>query len=194
MPERVDILRKNRVFDKQIFRIDEVELRHELYDGTMSEPLVRLSLDRGDSAAAVVYNTVDKTVLLTEQFRYSTSIKDSGWLREIPAGMVEDEENPAKAIIRELEEETGYRIGNLTYISTFYLSPGGTSERVHLFYAPVRPTDRTESGGGRREEGEDIKVLEVPVDILYRQMVLGEIKDAKTLIGLQWLKLQPLED
>lgn len=190
MPEKVEVLKRERVFDEAIFRIERVTLRHERYDGTMSEPQIELNLDRGDSAAAVVHNRDKGTVLLIEQFRYATVENDSGWLHEIPAGMVENGEDPAGTIIREVAEETGYRIESLRFIGSFYLSPGGTSERIHLFYAPVRSADHTESGGGRREEGEDIRLLEEPLETVYQRLDRGEIKDAKTLIGLQWLRLR----
>jgi ADP-ribose pyrophosphatase len=189
MPRRVEIINKTRAYDKYIFRIDEVTLRYETYAGAMKE-VTRLNLDRGDSAAALVHNRDRNTLLFTEQFRYSTYEKGPGWLLELPAGIVEDGEDPRITILRELEEEIGYRSSGLHLIATFYVSPGGTSERIHLYYIMVNDSDKVTDGGGLEHEGEDIRLVELPVAEIFRRMDHGEINDAKTLIGLQWLRLQ----
>ncbi len=189
MPRRVEIVSKNRVFEKYIFRIDEVTFRYESYAGAMHE-VTRLNLDRGDSAAAVVHNRDHNTLLFTEQFRYAAHEKGPGWLLELPAGIVEDGEDPRITILRELEEEIGYRSGGLHLIATFYVSPGGTSERIHLYYIMVNDTDKVADGGGLAHEGEDIRLVELTISEAFRRMDHGEISDAKTLIGLQWLRLQ----
>ncbi len=188
MPKRVEILHKQRLFDKFIFRIDEAQLRFEKYNGQLSEPITRLNLDRGDSAAAVVYDPDSKSVFLTEQFRFSTYEKGPGWLLEIPAGMVETKEDENASIKRELEEEIGYRVTEVRKIMTFYLSPGGTSERIHLFYAKVSSTHKVSQGGGLAAEGEDIRTVKLTLKEALAKIDSGEICDAKTIIGLQWLQ------
>jgi nudix-type nucleoside diphosphatase (YffH/AdpP family) len=190
MPARVDILEKREIFRKAIFRIEEARLRHERYDGTMSGEIMRLSLERGDGVTAVLHNRADDTVILIEQFRYSTYDNGPGWLLELPAGMVEPGEDPADTMRRELVEEVGYRAVELAHISTFYLSPGGTSERIFLYYASVQPSDRVNDGGGMEDESEDIRTVVTPFDQAVAKIASGEIIDAKTIIGLQWLQLQ----
>lgn len=187
---RVEILSKNQVFNKAIFRIDEVHLKHETYDQGMTEEIVRLNLDRGDSVAAVVHDPQQDTLIFTEQFRYPTYDKGPGWILELPAGMLRKDESPEETMSRELEEEIGYRVGKLTHISTFYVSPGGTSERIFLYYAPVSPINRVSAGGGVISEGEDIRVVEVKTADAMKLFASGEIADAKTIIGLQWLRTQ----
>ena len=91
---------------------------------------------------------------------------------------------------RELEEEIGYRVTSLQHVSTFYLSPGGLSERIFLFYARVSTTQRVSVGGGLAAEGENIRVVTLPVQEALHRLQSGRILDAKTIIGLQWLKLQ----
>jgi ADP-ribose pyrophosphatase len=192
MPKRVDILNRAEVFHKSIFRIEEITFRYETYAGDMSADIQRLSLDRGDSVAAVVHETKQNVLIFTEQFRISTYDKGPGWLLELPAGILEAGEAPDRAMRRELEEEIGYRVSSLQHINTFYLSPGGISERVFLFYARVSTTQRVSVGGGLAAEGENIRVVTLPVPEALHRIQSGKIVDAKTIIGLQWLKLQQL--
>ena len=190
MAQRVEILSESTVFKKFIFRIDEAHLRYERYSGGMSDKLVRLNFNRGDSVAALIHNTTDDTLVMTEQFRYPAYSKDptQGWLLEIPAGVVEVNEEPEKTMHRELKEEVGYEVQALQPIRTFYVSPGGTSERIFLFYAAV--TDNQSGGGGLRSEGEDIRTVTLTVEDALAKMNAGEIVDAKTIIALQWLALE----
>jgi ADP-ribose pyrophosphatase len=189
MSKRVEIISKTEVFKKAIFRIEEAQLRHELYNGTMSEKLTRLNLERGDSVAAIMHDRDADTVILTEQFRYCAYDKGPGWMLEIPAGSVEKDEDPADTMRREIKEEIGYEVERIKHLCTFYVSPGGTSERILLYYASVTPKQQTSQGGGLVEEGEDIRILTMKVNQALRKIDTGEIVDAKTIIGLQWLQL-----
>lgn len=190
MPKRVEILHEEEVFKRAIFRIDQATLRHERYDGSMSDDIVRLKLNRGDSVAALMHNQADDTIILTEQFRYPTYSKGQPWLVEIPAGMIDGDEKPEDAMRREIFEEIGYDVAGLKHISTFYLSPGGTSERIFLFYATITPKDQVGAGGGLPQEGEDVRFFMMKVNEALRKVESGELNDAKTIIGLQWLQLQ----
>lgn len=180
----LDIRSVRTVFDDH-FRIDEAEVRYELPDGRMSEPARRMSFERGDSAAAVIVNITSRSVVLVRQFRYPTVAKGPGWLLEVVAGIVELGESPADCIRREMVEEYGYAAEELRPVHTFYTSPGGSSERVHLFYAQVSARSRVGAGGGLRAEQEDIEVVEVPLDRMAS--LIADIEDAKTLIALHWL-------
>lgn len=196
MKKHVKIINEKEVFNYKIFRIVEADLQHELYSGAMSKPITRLSLDRGDSVAMLIHNALSDTIILTEQFRYPTYQAEdpskSGWLIEIPAGMIEQGEDPDKAISREVREETGYEVNKVQYISTFYLSPGGTSERIVLYYARVNPKQRLQEGGGVEAEGENIRVVEMKYKDALHQIMTGQIADAKTIIALQWLQIKRL--
>jgi ADP-ribose pyrophosphatase len=189
MSRRVEVLSHETIF-KNFFRIDQARLRFEKYDGTMSEEVTRLVFERGDSVAALVHDPEADTLTFTEQFRYPTVAKGPGWIMEIPAGSVEEGEEPADTMRRELEEEIGCRVETLTPVHSFYVSPGGTSERIHLFYALVTPAHYVSEGGGLASEHENIRVLTLPVDEVLRQLWAGQIHDAKTLIALQWLHLR----
>ncbi|MGA7713607.1 MAG: NUDIX hydrolase [Rhizomicrobium sp.] len=185
MDRKVDI-KKRAVLLNGFFNVEEVELSFEKFDGTMSPLVNRLNLDRGDAVAAVLFNTKRQRVILVKQFRYATLAKGTGWMTEIVAGLPDAGEEPETTVRREILEETGYKAEKLERIFTFYVSPGITSERIHLFYAETG--DAAAKGGGLEEENEDIQVLELPLDEAIRQVESGEIADGKTIIGLLWLK------
>jgi nudix-type nucleoside diphosphatase (YffH/AdpP family) len=190
MPKRVELHEKEVVFEKLIFKVEQAKLRHEKFDGTMSKEITRLNLERGDGVAAVIHNEATDTVILIEQFRYSTYEKGPGWLLELPAGIVDDkDDSPAKTMQREVLEEVGYEVEELRHIHTFYLSPGGSSERIFLYYASITEANKTTDGGGLEEEGEDIRTLELTTAQAFEKLDNAEIRDAKTIIGLQWLRL-----
>lgn len=191
MKKRVEIIEKFQVFKRFFFRIEEAQVRHELYNGEMSPVLTRLKFDRGDSVAILMHDSTDDTIFLTEQFRFPTydpeGKRGDGWLVEIPAGSVDDGEDPARTVLREVQEESGYTLRDVKLISTFYLSPGGLSERILLYYARVNPRQKTTEGGGKADEGEDIRVFKLPVAEAYEQVKSGKLNDAKTIIGIQWI-------
>ena len=183
--KKVDVLRRKRVFD-DVFKIDEAELQFELRNGEMSAPVRRLSFERGDSVAAVVWRRDNDTLLFTEQFRFPTITKGPGWLLEIIAGVIDEGETPDAAIRREIEEEVGYRAQHVTPISTFYVSPGGSSERIALFSAEVSATDQVSEGGGVQTEHEDIRIVTLASAAARDALDEHRFMDAKTIIGLQW--------
>ncbi len=180
---KVEIKRTRRLLD-DFFRIDEVFLQYEKFDGRMSGPVRRLVLDRGDAVAAIVMNTATGRVVLARQLRFPTFAKGPGWTTEIVAGMVDPGETPEPAIRREIREETGYEVRKLEPISTFYVTPGGSNERVFLFYA------ETDAPAGAREHSdeEDIALVELSPADAFRMVDAGEIADAKTIIALWWLR------
>jgi nudix-type nucleoside diphosphatase (YffH/AdpP family) len=187
MKKRVVIERRRLILD-DFFKVEEVFLAYEKFDGSMSQIVRRLNFERGDSVAAVLFNKKRGTVLLVNQFKFPSFPKGPGWITELMAGMIDKGESPEEAVRREIEEETGHSVDRLTHISTFYVSPGGSSERIVLYYAEIDETSIVKAGGGLVEENEDIKVLEIPCAEAFRQIDDGEIADAKTIIGLMWLR------
>jgi ADP-ribose pyrophosphatase len=188
--KRVEIISRRRIFD-DVFKIEDARLHFERHDGRMSEPVRRLKFERGDSVAALVVNAERKTVLLTEQFRYPTLEKGGGWLIEIMAGSIEDGETPIDCVRREIREELGIdaeRIERIEQVATFFVSPGGSSERIVLFCAVVTDIARVAPGGGEASEGEDIAVLEWPLDEFLAKLQSGGLNDAKTIIAGYWLR------
>lgn len=189
MDKSVEITSRSEVFRRYPFRIEEVRLRFNRFDGTMSDEITRLNLDRGDSVGALVHDTDSDTVLLAEQFRFSTYDKGPGWILELPAGMVEEGEEPQRTVLREVEEEIGYKAETTRHIGTVYLSPGGTSERMHIFYIAVSAKHKTSAGGGLASENEDIRLVRLVSSEAIEKVAKAEIVDAKTVIALQWMQL-----
>jgi nudix-type nucleoside diphosphatase (YffH/AdpP family) len=181
MDEDVELISRRRVFDDYL-KVDEAVVR------VGGEVQRRMSLERGDSVAAVVERREDGAVLLTRQFRYPTLEHGPGFLLELPAGTIDGDEEPVSAVRRELIEELGYEAGDLEPIATFYVTPGGSSERIFLYATHVGDDDRVGGGGGLPSEGEAIEIVAVSVDELLAMVADGTIEDAKTIIGAWWLE------
>ncbi len=187
--KNVKIKKKRRIFD-DFFKIDEVFLSHERFNGQMSPLMRRLSFERGDSVAALLWNKESQKLVLTHQFRYPAYEKGPGWITEIVAGVLGKDEEPESAIRREILEETGYDAKIIIYINTFYVSPGGSSERIILYFAEVTDKDKVSEGGGEASEHEDIQVREYSWGEIQHMLESGKIVDAKTIIALMWFQKQ----
>jgi GDP-mannose pyrophosphatase NudK len=148
---------------------------------------------RGNGATVLMYNKEKRTVILTRQFRLPAYLNGhkSGFLIESCAGLLE-EEAPETCVIREAEEETGYRIENVKKVFELYMTPGAVTELMHFFVAEYRDDMKVDSGGGLADEQENIEVLEIDFDQCRKMMATGEIQDAKTIILLQFLIIQKL--
>ena len=156
--------------------------------------LQRETYDRGDGAALLLFNRARGTVVLTRQFRfpaYANGLAD-GMLVEACAGLL-DNEAPEVAIRREVEEETGFAVRMPRKVFEAFMSPGSVTERLHFFVAEYEPGDRVSQGGGDASEGEDIEVLELPLDRALAMIGSGEIQDGKTIMLLQHAALVGLE-
>ena len=155
-----------------------------------SETQVREVYDRGNGAVILLYNSTNKTVVLTKQFRLPTYLNGntSGMVIEACAGLL-DAENPEECIIRETEEETGYRLSSVKKVFQSYMSPGSVTEILHFFIGEYQPNMKVSDGGGLAEEHENIEVLEFPFQEAYQMIASGEIIDAKTIMLLQYAKI-----
>jgi GDP-mannose pyrophosphatase NudK len=153
----------------------------------------REAYDRGNGATILLYNTEAKTVLLTRQFRLPTFVNGNpdGMLIETCAGLL-DTDDPATCIRRETEEETGYRINHVRKVFEAYMSPGSVTERIYFFVGEFHAKDRVSDGGGEAHEGEDIETLEISLDEALAWVDAGRICDGKTIMLLQYAKLNLL--
>jgi nudix-type nucleoside diphosphatase (YffH/AdpP family) len=153
----------------------------------------REAYDRGNGAAILLYNRPNRTVILTRQFRLPTFINGNadGMMIEACAGLL-DKEHPDVAIRRETEEETGYKITDVKKIFEAYMSPGSVTEMLYFFVAEYNKAMKVSEGGGVEHEQEKIEVLELTVDEALQMINKGEIKDGKTIMLLQYAKLNKL--
>lgn len=156
-----------------------------------TETQSREAYDRGNGAVILLYNTTSKTVILTRQFRLPTYINGNptGMLIEACAGLL-DNDNPEDCIKRETEEETGYKISKVEKIFEAYMSPGSVTEILYFFIAEYSSEMKINDGGGLEEEGENIEVLERSFEESLKMIDTGDIKDAKTIMLLQHLRIK----
>ncbi|WP_199117449.1 GDP-mannose pyrophosphatase NudK [Pedobacter sp. ASV28] len=151
----------------------------------------REAYDRGNGAVVLLYHKVQKTVILTRQFRLPTYLNGnpSGLLIEACAGLL-DKDHPEDCIKRETEEETGYRIADVQKVYEAYMSPGSVTEILYFFVAEYDRSMKVADGGGLAHEEENIEVMELDFDRALDMIDNGEIKDAKTIMLLQYLRLK----
>lgn len=176
---------------KGFFTLEKAKLQFEKFDGTVSEEVVRENFYRGDSVAALVYDSQNELVLLVRQFRYPVYAADpkDSWITELVAGSITDHDDPTETMLRELVEEVHLKTAkdDLEIINTFYVSPGGTSERIFLYAVETDLSDFQHDHGGLEEEAEDIEIMLMSFDTVKEWMDSGRFKDAKTIIAMQWL-------
>jgi nudix-type nucleoside diphosphatase (YffH/AdpP family) len=190
---KAEIQKQTRLFD-DFFKIDEVLVSHERRDGTMSPSERRLIFERGDAVAVLLYNPDTHAVVVVDQFKVPSLIarrRDNpattdGWVTEAIAGMIDGGETAEEAVIRETLEETGYKIEKPELICKFFSSPGGTSERIFLYFAQVSEADRIGKGGGL--PGEDVRVVQRSAHELFEQLEKKQIEDPKLAIAAYWLQ------
>jgi nudix-type nucleoside diphosphatase (YffH/AdpP family) len=147
--------------------------------------------DRGNGAVILLLDPDRRTIILTRQFRVPAYLNGhpDGMLIEAPAGLLDDDD-AATAVRRELEEETGYTVEHVVQLFDVFMSPGSVTERVVFFAGVYGSGDRTSSGGGEASEGEDIEIIEIDLDDAYQMVRRGEIRDAKTIMLIQWALLE----
>ncbi|MEF9478030.1 GDP-mannose pyrophosphatase NudK [Chryseobacterium sp. 1B4] len=172
------------------YTLNKVTFSVRKKDGT-TETQSREAYDRGNGAVILLYNKPSNTVILTKQFRLPTYINGNptGMLIEACAGLL-DNDNPEDCIKRETEEETGYKISKVEKVFEAYMSPGSVTEILYFFIAEYSNEMKINDGGGLEEEGENIQVLELSFEKSLEMIDNGEIKDAKTIMLLQHLRLK----
>ncbi len=184
-----------------VFRVVRAKLRYRRFDGKLSEPVTRINFERGASVGVLLYDRSEDAVILVRQFRYPVYASldprertgagaQQAWLLEIVAGVQDAGLTVTDVAKKELLEEAGYEvIGELQPITTIYPSPGGTSERIHLYLGEVDQRRRAGAGGGVVAEGEDTQIVLLPFQAAMDLVARGEIRDAKTIVALQYLAL-----
>lgn len=190
MNERVKIT-QTEVLSDNWYTLRKVTFDYQSKDGSW-QTQSREAYDRGNGATILLYNKSTGTVILTRQFRMPTYVNanPTGMMIEACAGLL-DQDNPEECIRRETEEETGYQLSEVRKIFEAYMSPGSVTEILHFFVAEYSKNMKVNEGGGVEEE-EDIEVLELPFEKALHMIESGEIKDAKTIMLLQYAKMHQL--
>lgn len=150
----------------------------------------RETYDRGNGATILLFNREQHTVVLTRQFRFPAYVNGhDGMLIEAAAGLLDDA-SPEERIRAEVEEETGYRIQHVEKVFEAFMSPGSVTEKLFFFIADYDAELRIGKGGGLKDEGEDIEVLELPLAKALQLIQEGIIVDGKTIMLLQHVALR----
>ncbi|AMR28785.1 GDP-mannose pyrophosphatase [Hymenobacter psoromatis] len=190
MNERIR-LREQTVLADDWYTLRKITFDYQRKNGAW-ETHSREAYDRGNGATILLHNPAADTVILTRQFRLPTFVNGnpSGMLIETCAGLL-DQEHPDAAIVRETQEETGYRLTAVRRVLEAYMSPGSVTERLFFYLAEYSAATERRAGGGIDEE--EIEVLELPLTQALAMVASGEIQDGKTIILLQHLRLLQLE-
>lgn len=171
------------------FKIVKNRLRFRKFSGEWSEVIVRETFERGSSAAILLIDFDKNDLVFVEQFRVGMlGANRSPWALEIVAGVIEPGETPQAVVRREAKEEAGIEVLDLIPIYTYYVSPGGSTEQMHLFCGRISaPVDG--ACHGNEQEHEDIRVHVMPIEKAISLLNKGQIYNAVTIIALQWLSL-----
>ena len=190
MNDRVKI-HKTEILSNNWYTLKKITYHFQRKDGQWVTQN-REAYDRGNGSTILLYNKETKTVILTRQFRLPTYINgnESGMLIETCAGLL-DMDNAEDCIRRETEEETGYKVSSVKKVFEAYMSPGSVTEILYFFIAEYSKNMKVNDGGGV-DEHEDIEVMEMDFEKAYSQIQTGEIKDGKTIMLLQYAKLNNL--
>ncbi len=185
---------KTELLSDNWYSLNKITFDYQREDGSW-ETQVRESYDRGNGAAILLYNPKKKTVVLTKQFRMPTYVNgnEDGMMIEVCAGLL-DGHHPEDAIRKEVEEETGYRVQEVKKVFEAYMSPGSVTEILYFFTGVYEEQMKVGDGGGAADESENIEVLEYLFEKALAMVNTGEIKDAKTILLLQYAKINGLVD
>ena len=183
---------KTEILSDNWYVLKKITYNYKMKDGTLVTQN-REAYDRGNGAAILLYNKMYKSLILTRQFRLPTFINgnETGMMIEACAGLL-DKDNAEDCIRRETEEETGYRITDVRKIFEAYMSPGSVTEILYFFIAEYEASMKVNEGGGVEHEQENIEVLELNIDQAMEMINTGDIKDAKTIMLLQYIKLHDI--
>ncbi len=174
------------------YTLNKFKFEYQKEDGSW-ETQEREAYDRGNGAAILLYNKAKQTIVLTRQFRMPTYVNgnENGMMIEACAGLL-DGDNPEDCIRKEVEEETGYKVSEVRKIFECYMSPGSVTEILYFFLGEYEERMKVGSGGGSENETENIEVLEYTFDVALNMISNGEIKDAKTIMLLQYAAIHKL--
>ncbi|MBF0282067.1 MAG: NUDIX domain-containing protein [Zetaproteobacteria bacterium] len=166
------------------FALDAFDIEHECFDGGTLN-IRREHLERGDAIAVVLYDPAIDAVLLIEQFRIGAAVhKENPWMIEIVAGMIDAGSNPEQTVRREAMEEAGYEVQTLKHLGSYFVSPGGCSEKIELYLGTIDHDESMELLHGLDHEGEDIRTFWLPRAEAMQWVLQGKITSGAPMLGL----------
>lgn len=183
---------KTEILSDNWYTLRKITYETKNHDGSVVMQS-REAYDRGNGSVILLYNGANQTVILTRQFRMPTYLNgnENGYLIECCAGLL-DKDDPEECIKRETEEETGYKVSAVKKVFEAYMSPGSVTEILYFFVAEYSKEMKVSDGGGIHEESENIEVLELPFQQALDMITNGEIRDAKTIMLLQYAQINNL--
>jgi nudix-type nucleoside diphosphatase (YffH/AdpP family) len=183
---------KTEILSDNWYTLRKITYETKNHDGSVAMQS-REAYDRGNGSVILLYNGANQTVILTRQFRMPTYLNgnENGYLIECCAGLL-DKDDPEECIKRETEEETGYKVSAVKKVFEAYMSPGSVTEILYFFVAEYSKEMKVSDGGGVHEESENIEVLELPFQQALDMITNGEIRDAKTIMLLQYAQINNL--
>ncbi|WP_221793048.1 NUDIX domain-containing protein [Oceanobacter mangrovi] len=186
-------LEKRETVFQGFFRMDRLSLRHRTFAGDWTPVFERELFERGEAVCVMLFDPARDRLIFTEQFRIGALADGhSPWLIELVAGMVEDGESWEAVAERETLEEAGCRFQQLIPIHHYWASPGGCSEKIHL-YCGLLDSDGVGGLHGLEDEHEDIRLVVMSFDEAWQLLESGRINNAASIIALQWLKIHHSE-
>ncbi|WP_040278491.1 NUDIX domain-containing protein [Psychroserpens damuponensis] len=183
---------KRHILSHKFFKLSQITFDYQLKNEQWVTNTWEV-LERGNAAAALLYNLENRSIILVKQFRLPAYLNghDTGFLLEVPAGVIDNNDVSSKiAMQRELLEETGYHITNLKKVYEAYATPGGSTERFSCFVGAYDASMKIEKGGGLDSENEDIEIIEMAFDEALDLLENGKIIDAKTIMLLQHAQIK----
>ena len=194
MNKNIEITSEERVFNNY-FKVDKAEIKHTLENGDVLK-YSRMKLTRPDAVAALILNVDTEKVILVKQFRYPIADREPENILEIVAGKMDQGETPEQSMCREIMEEVGYKIeeSDLTRKKSVYISPGYSTEIIHIFIVKVKDSMKVSNGGGVETEQENLEIIEMNAGEFMLACRKGEIADAKTIISANELLISSVEE
>lgn len=188
----VELEEKELAYDG-FFKLFKYHLKHRMYAGKWSPVITREVMDRGHAVAMLPYDPITGEFVMIEQFRVGAmDTSDKPWLLEIVAGMIDEGESPTDVCRREAQEEAGIDVQQLVKLTDYLPSPGGTTERLHI-YLGIVDAQNAQGVHGLDDENEDILVHKVSESEAYKLLINGEFDNSATIIAMQWFFLHKKE-
>ncbi|MBD0349664.1 MAG: NUDIX domain-containing protein [Flavisolibacter sp.] len=186
------IIKETEVLSQKRFALKNYSIELKKKDGHF-ETQQREIYEHGNAIAVLLFNKERKTVILTRQFRLASYLNGnkSGYLIEACAGLL-DGDRPEEVVKKEVKEEIGYEIKKVQKVFEAYMSPGAFTEKIYFFVAEYTAENKISEGGGLKEEQEEIEVMEMELEKAYALIESGEVQDAKTILLLQYAKINGL--